>query len=481
MKSLRWKIIGTTLLVVFIPISLLNRHALSFFDLFTRTVHEHHLRRQVQLLAALARPVLLDAGATPTTASSPLPAAILPVPYVAVMAEWAAREGAFLAILSPDGAIRESVGSEAPGLPPLRERPELAEARAGRLTTRARMTPDRKFMYYHIARPIKDTRGHPIGIAYVSQHTDAIIQAINRLLRNQRRAAGLALGVAALAAGGLAWTLTWRLRRLMRQTRAYAQGLADIPSPPRGRDEIATLGRALHDMAGEIERRHRYNRDFMRMTVHELRSPLTGMTGAIEILDRDQVDPAVRRRFTDNLRHAVGRLHRLSGELADLTHVDAEPLREQAATFDYTAFAREAVARLLDSFETGHAPLELCLPDVSLRVHGIPGRLEQVLGNLLENAFRHTPVDGRVTLTIRREGARIVTEVGDTGEGIIPANLARVFDAFFTTRPRGAGRPGGSGLGLTIARAIVEQHRGHLTATSVPGQGACFRFDLPMG
>jgi two-component system, OmpR family, sensor histidine kinase BaeS len=110
-----------------------------------------------------------------------------------------------------------------------------------------------------------------------------------------------------------------------------------------------------------------------------------------------------------------------------------------------------------------------------------PVRLRQAVGNLVSNAIRHTPPGGDVTVTCQRAGSEFVVEVADTGAGISPEDLPQIFDRFWRADKSRSRRTGGSGLGLPIARQLVEAHGGHVTATSVPGSSSVFTIRLPAG
>ncbi len=473
MRSLRWKILLTCVAIVFIPIYLLNRHALEFFDWFARTDLQNQINHHAFMVGERYRELqALEPPADPARWAD----------FERWLRRGAAEMGARVQITDLAGRVRfDSAEPGAVGAS-LIARPEIAEAVTGAYSARTRLTPDRRFMYFHIARPVKDEARRTLAVVYVSRHSDPIVQAIRQMVGRQRLATALALGLAALAALVLAFTLTRRLRALQRSARRFASGEGPLDPPLRGGDEIAQLDRAVHAMAEELAARQVYNRDFIGTTLHELRTPLTAIRGAAELL-RDGADaqPEARRRFIGNILYQTQRLNRLVGELRELTRLDAEPATARGAAADYGAFLREALARLEETFPQPHAAVALELPPDPLAVILTPHRLEQVLNNLLDNALRYTPADGRVTIRVTRTDARQVrTEVADTGCGISADNLPRVFDRFFTTERHTAPTAHGSGLGLAIAQSIIRQHRGRIWAESAPGQGARFTFELPL-
>jgi len=244
-------------------------------------------------------------------------------------------------------------------------------------------------------------------------------------------------------------------------------------------------------MAGEIESRNSYNRDFIQTTLHELKTPLTAIRGAAEVLEsvesvelggegkaKEEEGGRVRQKFLGIIGFQVGRLMQLVGELRELTRVDVELARAPRLAVDYGAFVKEAIGRLAETFPEPHARLTVVVPDTAMTVRIVPGRIEQVLANLLDNAFRYTPPSGEVSITVEK-GNPVRTTVSDTGCGIAASNLDRVFDRFFTTERGQRSQDYGSGLGLAIAASIIRSHQGEIRVTSAPGEGARFTFELP--
>ena len=470
MISLRWKILLVSLLTVFIPIYLLNRYAINFFDHFTRTQLESHIRKYALLVGEQYKQSHGDPSATGRAA------------FQSYLARAAAELEARIQIVSTNGVVLyDSDGGMDIGKN-LIALPEIAEDVTGRYSARSRLTPDRRYMYYHIARPVKDENHRTLAVVYTVRHTSPIIRAIKQMMRNQRIATWLALGAAAATAFVLSLTLTRRLRALSRAAKRFAEGTAVLDTSVRGRDEIAELEKAIRKMATEIASRSEYNRDFICTTLHELKTPITAIRGAAEILrDGGARNEAACAKFTGNILDQTERLLRLVGELRELTAIDSESRREQGENREYVEFVRTTLQKLEETYPESHAALEVELPAGPIPVRIIPHRIEQVFSNLLENAFRYTPVTGRVTVRVSApHGGRVVTTVADTGCGIQPSDLPHVFERFFTTEPRDARKSFGSGLGLAIAQSVIRNHNGRIWAESEPGKGARFHFELPL-
>lgn len=483
MHSLRWKLILMAVVIVFIPVYLLNRYAITFFDLYTRTDLESNMRHYAFVAGEQYKLFLLSEAASTSSGSD---AHDLREGLARLYAGMGNEIQSRVQVVGADGVVLfdsegRNVGSD------LLDRPEVAEALNGGYSARSRLTGDRQFMYYFAARPIKDDEKNVLGVAYVITHTNSIVQAIKRMVANQRLATYIALACAGLAATVLALAITRRLRGLMRETRAFAAGREPLGTPPGGGDEIAELGRSIHRMADEIESRNTYNRDFIRTTLHELKTPMTAIRGAAELLEgldqkpdeeREPADVAARKRFLGIVGYQASRLMQLVGELRELTRVDVELSRAARENVDYGQFVKGAIGRLAGTFPEPHASLSVEIPDEPIPLPIIPGRIEQVLANLLDNAFRYTPDSGCVTVRVE-PGDPVRTTVSDTGCGIAESNLERVFDRFFTTERRQQPQEHGSGLGLAIAASIIRSHQGDIRVTSTVGKGTSFAFELP--
>lgn len=464
MRSLRWKLVITSMVLVFIPIWLLNRYAITFFDYFTRTSLESHMRHYAFAAGEVFRRQLDDGDGVHASR------------MITALAE---ETGMHIRIVRPDRSL--AADSDPGADSAYAERAELNESFAGGYSARSRLSPSGAYMYYYIARPIKDGRGEVLGVSYVVADTASIIRAITRMVANQRRATILAICVAALVAAIVAWTLTRRLRALTRAARQYAAGNRGFDVRIGGRDEIGELARAARHMAEDIEERNAYNREFVSSVIHELKSPLSAMRGAVEILEQEEgLSDDDRTRFLGNIRHQTMRMVRLVGELRELTRVDTEVLQGQKQRIDLVQFVRDALGRLVPTFDTAHAPCRMDLPEGEQWVNVVPGRIEQVISNLLENALRYTPTSGEVVIRVTEESPRrVVVSVRDTGSGISEQNLPRVFERFFTTEPKGRNRDCGSGLGLAIAKSIIESHGGRIQAASTGSDGTEISFSLP--
>lgn len=294
------------------------------------------------------------------------------------------------------------------------------------------------------------------------------------------RALVLAIGAAAAAAFVTGTLVSARivepLRRLQEASHRISAGEFATRLPAAGLPELDDLVADFNKMADALADADRQRDQLIGSVAHELRTPLAGLRGYLEGLE-DGVFQADRHTL-EAMERQLERLSRLAGDLRAVSAAGRPELRravtppgallERAAEPFRPAFAAKAVRLELDR--------PLGLPPASAD----PTRIEQVLSNLLENALRHTPAGGRVCLSVTAEETTLRFTVDDSGEGIAPEDLPHVFERFYRgDRSRHRAEDTGSGVGLSIARELIELHGGKIWAESEPGRGTRVHFTLP--
>lgn len=255
---------------------------------------------------------------------------------------------------------------------------------------------------------------------------------------------------------------------------------ARVPSPGLGPefDQLATTINDLAERLGDVEGTRRR---ILADLAHEMRTPLATIEAHLEALEdgvRTLDEPTLGA-----LHGGTQRLHRLAEDIGAVSRAEEGQLDSRPVRTHPQRLLEAAAAAAQDAYDSGQVRLTVeaagPLPDVNVD----PERLGQVLANLLDNALRHTPSGGSVRLSASRPGNHWVElDVTDSGEGIAPEHLPHVFERFYRADPARRRQPGssGSGIGLTISRALVEAHGGSLSAHSAgPGQGATFTIRLP--
>lgn len=288
-----------------------------------------------------------------------------------------------------------------------------------------------------------------------------------------------AVVVAALASIGLAVVMARMLARPLADVGAAARRIAagDYAArvPREGPEEIASLADSFNQMAAALERQEQMRRDFIANAAHELRTPLTNLQGYLEAL-RDGVIVADRATY-ESLWDEAERLVRLSRSLDALADGDADTVRPAAVELDLAAAIRAALELAQPTLERGGLAVVVDVPD-RLPARANPDDLAQVLGNLLSNAARYTATGGTVTIRAERRPTDLLVSVVNTGDGIPPDDLDRVFERFYRVEKSRDRARGGAGIGLAIVKQLVEAGGGRVGAESADGQTR-FWFSLP--
>jgi signal transduction histidine kinase len=313
---------------------------------------------------------------------------------------------------------------------------------------------------------------------FISEHDRSLL--LTMLLFASLLAVGFSLyGAAPLAR---------RVDQLRRGTAQLAAGDLGAKVEVEGRDELARLAEDFNRMAQDLaqaaareKEAERARRDLIAAVSHDLRTPLASTRALIEaVADGVAEDPGTQARYLASARSELEKLGRLVDDLFELSRIDAGALQlnlEEASLRDLisdtlSGFRHQAQSkgvRLVGEVSDGVDP-----------VLANPPRLQRVLYNLVSNALRHTPADGTIVLRAEPQETLVRVEVCDTGEGIMPEDLPRVFEHSFRgerSRTR-AGTDDSAGLGLAIARGLIEAHGGEISVESRPGHGSRFRFTL---
>jgi len=321
--------------------------------------------------------------------------------------------------------------------------------------------------------------GELFAILYLSPESSSTLTAelsgaINRFLFI---GAGLAILVA------LVITLVYS-RHILAPVKALTSsakqlGAGDLTQRVKisSRDEVGELAKSFNSMAGNLERNEKLRRDMVADIAHELRTPLSNVAGYLEAIQDDVVQPD--ETTIASLVEEVELLKRLVNDLQELAMAEAGELKMIKQSEDLAQLIDQSVkaiyTRVREKGLTIQMNIKDTLPPVSIDHH----RINQVMRNLLSNAISHTD-NGGITVSAATEGEYIKVNVEDTGEGIPEEDIKNVFERFYRVDKSRARARGGSGLGLTIARRIIETHGGKIGVTSEYGKGSTFWFTLPI-
>jgi signal transduction histidine kinase len=285
-------------------------------------------------------------------------------------------------------------------------------------------------------------------------------------------------------------SITDSIGKLTLAAQAVQQGNLDARADDRGSDEVAQLARAFNQMTIQLaaarkqeEQIDAARRDWIAWVSHDLRTPLTSIRARAEALADGVVSqPQEISTYLSAIRNDTAVLNHLIDDLGELAKIDAGGLKLDRMPFPISDLISDcienmqAIASEKGVLLSGSASGDAGVVNIS------PQHMQRVLLNLIGNAVAHTPAGGHVTVNARRAGSRVRIEVSDSGEGIAPRDLPHVFERFYRGEPsrrRSAdGRGAGMGLGLVIARELVEAHGGHIGIESVVGKHTTVRIDL---
>ena len=293
---------------------------------------------------------------------------------------------------------------------------------------------------------------------------------------------GVAVAAAALTALVVTWYVSRRLQRSLAEVSSAAAGIADgrfdarVSSPRLGADFDALAG-AFNAMATRLEDVETTRKRLLGDLAHEIRTPVSVIEAYLEALE-----DGVKRLDSDSvsvMRDQASRLVRLSEDVGALAQAE-EGQAISPEWVDADSLVGAALAAVADRADAAGVVLRSDVDPATGPLWADPQRLGQVLGNLLDNALRHTPAGGCVEVTVTASDGGTVITVADTGEGVGGEHLPHLFERFYRVDPARSRVGGGSGIGLAIAKAIVEAHGGHIGVRSDgPATGTVFTIELP--
>lgn len=335
------------------------------------------------------------------------------------------------------------------------------------------------------------TMAAPDALASHMQRMEALMGRDPQMLIEERSsftaAVNEVLYVAALAALVAAVTVSiFVTRRIIMPIRAMTlashriaagdlRSRVSMPDP----DELGQLAQSFNQMAERLEKTEQKRVELIGNVAHELRTPLTSIRSTLEGLV-DGLLPADSDTFI-GVQHEIARLQRLVQDLEELSRAEAGQIPLELSASDLSGMIETAAKRLRPQYEGKGVALHLDILETLPQVHVDMGRITQVLVNLLGNALQYTPAGGSVTVSAHREDRQLCIVVRDTGIGISAEYLPFIFDRFYRVDKSRSRAGGGSGIGLTIAKHLIEAHGGRIWAESAGvGLGSAFTFTLPI-
>jgi histidine kinase len=312
------------------------------------------------------------------------------------------------------------------------------------------------------------------GVTEDDEIEQAFLQALDRALL-----IGLLVSVviAILLAAVVSDRIMQPIARLRSAARRLAGGHYDERVPLPADTELSELAEDFNELATTLQETEVRRMQLVSEVAHELRTPLTTIQGYMEGLIDGVLEPS--EEVYASVADEASRLQRVAADLSMLSRIEEGAIRFEFEPIDLSVVAEKVADRLRQQYVDQNVALEI-QTDEPLPVSGDPDRLAQVFTNLIGNALGHTPAGGRVVVASHRAGDVARVTVTDTGHGISPEDLGRVFDRFY--RAERDPHSTGTGIGLTIARSIVRSHGGEVAAHSEGlGRGATFAVEIPIG
>jgi len=316
-------------------------------------------------------------------------------------------------------------------------------------------------------------------LMFISPHDLAILAGLM----------GFALGLSVFLAAELSSSTAESFRQLLAAVTQISDGNLAARAPLASRDEVGKLALAFNDMAGRLEQsftRERgldqARRDLIGSIAHDLRTPLASVRAMVESINDGVVtDAETVGRYLRAIEGEVENLSQLITDLFELSQLDAGVLDLKLETSSLSDLISDTLESMSAQAKSSSKKLNLTgsianeLPNIVMD----PPRMQRVLYNLLQNAVRYTPLEGTIQVLARDAGSEVQVEITDTGEGIESEELPKIFNRFYRTEQSRSRDSGGAGLGLSIAKGIVEAHGGRLWVESELGEGSTFGFALP--
>ncbi|MFO8098725.1 MAG: ATP-binding protein [Salinibacter sp.] len=301
------------------------------------------------------------------------------------------------------------------------------------------------------------------------------------------------LGAVLLAAAGMGLLLFWRLTRRLREMQAvvaeFEQGRFDRRVEVETKDELGRLGECFNRMADTLtdtmealRQADRMRRELVANVSHDLRSPIASIQGYLETVAMKGGDlaPEERQRYVKTALRNAQRLNTLVSELFDLSKLETEQVDPTMEPFRVAELVQDVVMQYQPRAEEKGVDLQAELPQRGVRVEADIGLVERALSNLIDNAIQYTPAGGRVGVRVEYEGTAVCVAVADTGPGIPDDDLPHIFDRSYRVEKSRDPDRGGAGLGLAIAKTILELHDQPMEVESTVGEGTVFWFRLPV-
>ncbi|TVT27116.1 HAMP domain-containing histidine kinase [Salinicoccus cyprini] len=276
----------------------------------------------------------------------------------------------------------------------------------------------------------------------------------------------------------LSKVITQPLVGMKQATEALSRGNHEVELSTSRKDELGELATAITRLSKDLKRLKNERNEFLSNVSHELRTPLTYLKGYTDIINRDTTSEEDRTRYTQIIQEETEHLAGLIKTLFELAKIDQNEFAIKKEKVEFDALIQKIVERIYPAIEERSIEFSyFCPSNVVITIDS--ERIQQVLLNILDNAIKYTPRGNHVRLEVVQNKNDVLTVISDTGEGISEEDMPYIFERLYRAEKSRSRSKGGSGLGLTIAKEIVELHNGKMEVESEPGEGTVFNISLP--
>ncbi len=464
-QTLKMQLLATYFLLILVSVGGMSLWMAPHFQREAEEQVEHELELEAHLLAATLRDQVEDLYEE----AEALPA------LQRLVSRYSSHSGSRVVVL--DASYRVLAVSDASlKIEQEQPRPEFAAAALGQEQHDVRMDEYSGEERVFVAAPLQAEDGdYLLGYVQVSVPMWPVRLSVYRAWGTM---AGIVLLVLAVTAGVSLWlanSIVSPLHTLTQAVEKAAEGNFQQHVAPDGPEEIRRLTQAFNRMSSQLARLLQRQRDFTANAAHELRSPLTALRLRLEMLRDHPEDRDLQARYLQEMIAEVDHLRTMVSQLLDLAAADEET--EVPPPLDFAPWLYQVVDELMPLFAAKQVQLTVDSPSHLPPARIRAAELQVILRNLLDNARKYTPSGGQVRLCAFKEGNWVVVQVRDNGPGIAPEAQERIFERFYRLE---AGRSGGSGLGLALARALVLRNEGQIHLESEPGKGTVFTVRFPI-
>jgi len=469
-RTIRWKLLISSLLAVSIPLVILGVVLANLLWQFYLGQLERELRAKAFIIADAAAPVL-----KPDTPDNPAALSNM-------VEKWRAFSNVRVTITDAKGIIRAAYDAADVGAIVREERrPGLQLALSGTENSTVWKNPqfgNQDTMYANV--PVREN-GSILGAVRVAYTLTEIQRNVARIRFTLQASLALYAALIIFLTVELARAISRPIEEVTRSAQRLAAGDLDHRVPLDGTEEIQQLASTLNQMTARLQQLEGLRRQYVSNVSHELRTPLAAIRGMAEtLMAHGESDPELRARYLPRIVTQTERLARLASQVLDLAQIESGNLVTLVESVSLETVIDEVVHTTARTAEEKDVRVVVDLAPSLPPLPADRDRLVQVFLNLVDNAIRHTPSGGRVTVTAWTEGSSLIARVSDTGEGIPDAHLPYLFERFYRVEQARTRRSGGAGLGLSIVRQIVEIHGGEIQVDSTVGEGTTFEVKLPL-